>query len=64
MTNGPNKLTLNENKRILNEGETFICSEDTSEDNTTRYWREQQARDKLQIAEETEQWVNEHTHKK
>jgi hypothetical protein len=30
---------------------------DTSEDNTTRYWREQQARGKLQIAEETEQWA-------
>jgi hypothetical protein len=33
---------------------------ETSEDNTTRYWREQQARGKLQIAEETKQWVNEY----
>jgi hypothetical protein len=33
---------------------------DTSEDNTTRYWREQQARGKLQIAEETKQWANEY----
>jgi hypothetical protein len=32
----------------------------TSEDNTTRYWKEQQARGKLQIAEETEQWDNEY----
>jgi hypothetical protein len=32
----------------------------TSVDNTTRYWREQQARDKLQIAVETEQWANEY----
>jgi hypothetical protein len=30
----------------------------TSEDNTIRYWRVQKARGKLQIAEETEQWVN------
>jgi hypothetical protein len=30
----------------------------SSEDYTTRYWREQQARGKLQIAEETEQWAN------
>jgi hypothetical protein len=26
MTNGPNKLIVNENKPILNEGETSICS--------------------------------------
>jgi hypothetical protein len=32
----------------------------SSEDNTTGYWREQQARCKLQIAEETEQWTNEY----
>jgi hypothetical protein len=32
----------------------------TSEDNTISYWREQQARGKLQIAEETEQWTNEY----
>jgi hypothetical protein len=32
----------------------------TSEDNTTRYWREEQARGKLQIAEETELWANEY----
>jgi hypothetical protein len=25
MTNGHNKLTVNENKLILNEGQTFIC---------------------------------------
>jgi hypothetical protein len=30
-----------------------------SEDNTTHYWGEQQARGKLQISEETEQWANE-----
>jgi hypothetical protein len=29
----------------------------TSEDNTARYWREQQARGKLQIAEETDNWL-------
>jgi hypothetical protein len=28
------------------------CKIKSSEDNTTRYWREQEARDKLQIAEE------------
>jgi hypothetical protein len=33
------------------------------EDNTTRYWREQQARGKLQIAEETEQWANKYKNK-
>jgi hypothetical protein len=27
---------------------------------TTRYWREQQARGKLQTADETEQWANEY----
>jgi hypothetical protein len=32
----------------------------TSEDNTTSYWREQQAWGKLQIADETEQWANEY----
>jgi hypothetical protein len=32
----------------------------TSEDNTTRYWREQQARGKLQIVDELEQWTNEY----
>jgi hypothetical protein len=32
----------------------------TSEDNTTHYWREQQARGKLQIADETEQRANEY----
>jgi hypothetical protein len=31
----------------------------TSEDNTTRYWREQQAGGKLQIADETKQLANE-----
>jgi hypothetical protein len=34
-----------------------------SEGNTTRYWRKQQARGKLHIAEETEQWVNEYKSK-
>jgi hypothetical protein len=29
-----------------------VLCEDTSEENTTRYWREQKARNKLQIAEE------------
>jgi hypothetical protein len=33
------------------------------EDNTTRYWREQQAKGKLQIAEETKQWANEYKSK-
>jgi hypothetical protein len=32
----------------------------TSEGNTTRYWREQQARGKLQIADKTKQWANEY----
>jgi hypothetical protein len=32
----------------------------TSEDTTTHYWREQQARGKLQIAEETKEWANEY----
>jgi hypothetical protein len=27
---------------------------------SSRYWREQQARGKLQIADETEQWANEY----
>jgi hypothetical protein len=31
----------------------------TSEDNTTRYWKEQQARGKWQIAEETKERANE-----
>jgi hypothetical protein len=30
------------------------------EDKTTCYWREQQARGKSQIAEETEHWANEY----
>jgi dimeric dUTPase (all-alpha-NTP-PPase superfamily) len=36
---------------MLQVGATGI-NIDTSEDNTTRYWREQKARDKLQIGEE------------
>jgi hypothetical protein len=32
----------------------------TSEDNNTRYWKEQQARGKLQIAGGTEQRANEY----
>jgi hypothetical protein len=32
----------------------------TSKDNNTRYWRENQARGKLQIAEETKQLANEY----
>jgi hypothetical protein len=35
----------------------------TSEDNTTRCWREQQARGKLQIVDETKQWANKYKSK-
>jgi hypothetical protein len=50
-------LSLNTNVSALHG---HLQVSDTSEDSTTRYWREQQARGKLQIADETEQWANEY----